>query len=373
MPVQPISAVDCVSPALARTGRQMFRPVRFGFWARMALVGLFTGEFATSGGGFNFNFPMNVPAKRTDHLLAFDWHALLHDPRIIALIAVAAAAAVVMLFVWMYIGSVYRFVLFESVLTGECKLGEGWRKWNPHGVRLFVWRIGFSLLNLFVLAIIVGVGFVTFKSLGLLHGKPSGAALAEIILLALLFGFVAVIITLAFLIVWLLTKDFVVGIMLFEAVDTMEGWRRLIPMLRADPWGYVFYVLMKVVLAFAAAIIFGILDVIVMLVLMIPVVIVGVVIAIAVPSSAWHWNPVTITLVIVFAAVAISVLTYLIAVIAAPSVVFFESYVLNFFGSRYQPLAHIMFPEPPAPPPAPEPPPAPPAPETPPDLSPAPA
>jgi hypothetical protein len=219
----------------------------------------------------------------------------------------------------------------------------------------------------------VGVGFAVFTSLGLLRGKPTGGALAEIILLAFLFGFVAVLIMVAFLIVWLLTKDFVVGIMLFEGVDTMEGWRRLLPMLRAEPSAYVFYVVMKAVLAVAAAIMFGIIDVIVILVLAIPVVIVAVVVAVTMPSTAWHWNAATIMLVVVFGAVAISVLTYLMAVIAAPSVVFFESYVLNFFGSRYRPLANIMFPEPPPPPPAPEPPPAPPAPEMPPDVSPAPA
>jgi hypothetical protein len=372
MPMQPMAAVDCVSPAFSSTGRQMFSPLRFGFWNRIALIGILTGE-AASNGGFSFPTNFNVPTKHGDHWAA-PWKvpAALHDPRILALIGIAAAALVVVLFVWMYFGSVFRFVLLETVLTGECGLRKGWHKWNAHGLRLFVWRIGYTLVTFAAFGALVGIGFALFKSLGLFRPGVSGGALAAAILLALAFALVATVVALASAVVWVLTKDFVVPIMAYEGVGAMDGWRRLASMMRSEGGGYTFYILMKAVLALAAAVVFGIVDFIVILILVVPVAILAAVVVLAVPG-AWHWSVGMIALAVAGGTLAAALLIYVMAMINAPAVVFFQSYVLNFFGSRYRPLGRVMFPEPPPaaePPPSPEPPPAP---QPPPDLAPAPA
>jgi len=39
-----------------------------------------------------------------------------------------------------------------------------------------------------------------------------------------------------------------------------------------------------------------------------------------------------------------------IALLQAPVVVFFQSYALTFFGSRYEPLRRLIYPQPPPPP-----------------------
>src|ERR1051325_18983 len=55
--VKPLSALDCVRPAVNRTEKSLFHPFRWGYWWRVALLGLATGEAALQGGvGFhNFN------------------------------------------------------------------------------------------------------------------------------------------------------------------------------------------------------------------------------------------------------------------------------------------------------------------------------
>src|ERR1035437_1309423 len=56
---KPLSAVDCVSPALAQTKKQLFAPFQSRRWLRLAVVCILTGEFAGGGGGGggNFHFP----------------------------------------------------------------------------------------------------------------------------------------------------------------------------------------------------------------------------------------------------------------------------------------------------------------------------
>lgn len=48
---KPLSAVDCVSPAIAQTKKQLFTPFQFKRWWRLAVVCILTGEFAGGGGG----------------------------------------------------------------------------------------------------------------------------------------------------------------------------------------------------------------------------------------------------------------------------------------------------------------------------------
>ena len=48
----PISAVDCVQPALQHTREQVFTRFRFGQWSRLALVGILAAELHVGGCGF---------------------------------------------------------------------------------------------------------------------------------------------------------------------------------------------------------------------------------------------------------------------------------------------------------------------------------
>src|SRR5258706_13483279 len=45
----PVSAVDCVQPALQHTREQLFTRFRFGQWSRLALVGILAAELHVGG------------------------------------------------------------------------------------------------------------------------------------------------------------------------------------------------------------------------------------------------------------------------------------------------------------------------------------
>ena len=125
-----LSAVDSVSPAIEAAKRQLFRPFRWGRWTRLALVTLLSGEM-TGGGGFNFTWPQGTGRKSSEFLALANpgVEKLLAWLPVVLLVMVGVAAFILL---WMYIGSVFRFILLDSVLYDRCEIRAGWRRWQPH-------------------------------------------------------------------------------------------------------------------------------------------------------------------------------------------------------------------------------------------------
>lgn len=348
---KPLSAVDCIGPAITQTKRQLFTPFRFGRWTRMALVCLVTGEFASGGGpSGNFNVPVSQ-SKRGKSLLdlpAVDWG---HLPAWLPWVLAGVGLVFLLMFLWIYVGSVYRFVLFDSVLRDRCELQGSWTRWEPLGRSYFFWVLAVSLVSMAVSALLVGVPLLIAWRAGLFHHPGQHLAaliLGGAVLLFLLFAFLVL-----SAVVSLFAKDFCVPIMAMENVGVLEAWRRLLPLLAAEKLAFSGFVLMKIVLAVGSAIMFGIITLLVLAVLMIPIGITGVMIFLA--GYAWGLKMTTgvIFLLVALGGIMLLGIIYLGALISTPPMVFFQSYVLHFIGSRYEAVGAIVFPAPSEPPPPP--------------------
>ncbi len=352
----PISAVDTITLAFQHTKRQVLQPFRFGQWTRLALVGLLAGEMS-SGGSFNVptSFPRQTGTSR--HFLAQGFPKI--DPAILGgLIATLVVAGLVFLIVMMYVSSVMRFILFDSVLTKECHIRQGWSHRQTQGWNYFLWQLGLMLATLVGFAILLGIPAAFAFGMGWFN-PPRDHVLALVlggivvfVLLMLLFVTVSV--------VHVLTKDFVVPQMALEGIGAVEGWRRLWPMLQGEGGGYAIYVLMKIVLAIGAGIVIGIASVILALIVAIPSVAFGIIAMITGKTAGLTWNAYTITIAIVVGCILFALFFYLTALIAVPAIVFFPAYAIYFFAPRYRPLSLMLYPPPP---PQQEPPPLAPVPE----------
>ncbi len=347
----PKSAIDAVSPAIEHARRQIF-PLRWATWARLALLGLATGELG-SGGGCNvpggFHVPITTGSGRTDQFLAtlpkLPPHLGLGPAQFVALVTVLILLMVLLGLVGIYVASVSRFILFESVLTGQYHLRQGWRRWQPQGSRLFVFNLGLVLISLAVLMVVIGVPVLLAVMYGWWRrGQALGPFLLYIALMVMAMGAFM----LAFLLVHVLTKDFVVPQMAFEGLGPLAGWRRLLAMMDRERAGYAGYVGMKIVLAMASAVLFGILVFIVALVVAVPVVIFVVIGVIAAPGiGTWIWNPYTLTVAAVAGCLAFAALMFAAALVYAPATAFFTAYPMHFFAARYPALAAVLYPPPP--------------------------
>ncbi|MGH9502556.1 MAG: DUF7544 domain-containing protein [Terriglobales bacterium] len=359
----PISAVDAITPAFEHAKQQLTRPFRAGQWAKLGLVGLLAGELSSGGGGCNPS-AFRIPHPNSSQRLMDTTVPSINPVLTASLIAVLVVAAFVLFVLFLYVNSVMRFILFDSVVTRECRIGYSWSRRQGPGRRLFVWQILLALASIVCLTILVGIPLGFAFLVGWLRAPKEH--MIPLILGGMALFFIFLLFVVVQLVVHVMTKDFVVPQMALEEIGAFEGWRRLWPQLKREPGGYAAYIGMKIVMAIGAAIIVGVVSAIVVLLFLIPIGGLGAVAVIAGMAAGLTWNLYTITLGVVVGLIAIFTLLYLISLVAVPTVVFFPAYSIYFFASRYPPLDALMHPAPPppmAPPPPPEPPPLLPTPE----------
>jgi hypothetical protein len=327
------SAIDAISPAFQHTKRQLFAPFRFDLWLRLGVVSLVTGEFAGgSGGAGNVSIPSGSGTTGRDFMLqSIPLGAVVEKylPWILAGLVVVMALGIIAV----YIASVFRFILFDTVLTDRSRLTEGWRRWQELGGSFFLWQFGFTLALTAALAVVVGGPLYLAWRGGVFRQPEEHMGLLFAGGVALFFLAAGVI--LVALLLALLAKDFVVPVMALENLRVLEAWRRLLPMLLTDKIGYLGYVLMRIVLAVGSAILFGIVNLILLLVLILTLGAAGTAIVFAGSAAGLSWNYYTIGLAV--------------AVVSAPAMVFFQAYTLYFLGPRYPLLGARLAGRPPSP------------------------
>jgi hypothetical protein len=352
--------VDAINPAFQHAKRQLVQPFRMGQWMRLAFVGFLAGELSSGGGcnAPNFQVPQGHGGSQK-FLETANWMPT--NPAVLA--ALIAAAIVVGIVLWlgfMYLNSMMRFVLFDSIVAKECRIREYWRRRLRPGFRYFVWQLLFGLCFLVVLTILIGIPAAIALAAGWL--KEPKEHLAPLILGGIFLFFIFFALFVCVMLIVVMTKDFVVPQMALEEISAIEGWRRLWAMLKAEKGGYAGYIGMKIVLAIGAGIILAIVTFIVILLIAIPAGGIGVVIAIiASKTASLTWNVYTITLVVIAVSVFVAIILFLVSLISVPAIVFFPAYSIHFLASRYPALDAVLHPAPPIPPAPPEiPPPTPP-------------
>lgn len=354
----PISAIDAISPAFHHTKQQLFQPFRAGQWAKLALVGFLAGEL-TSGGCGNFQVPTHTGGSQ--RFAEFGLPSV--DPALFAgLIALLIVLGMVFWILFAYVNSVMRFILFDSVVARQCEIRRGWNRRQRPGLRYFLWQMVFFLAMGVGLAILIGIPAVLALAAGWFT-QPKQHMVPLI-----LCGMVLFLLVMTFVVIWLvvhvLTKDFVIPQMALENVNAFEAWRRLLRKLNSEKGGYAGYIGMKIVMALGAAVVVGIITFIVLLILLIPVGGVGVVAVLLGKTAGLTWNLYTITLAVIAGCVVLALLLYVVALISVPAIVFFPAYSIYFFAGRYPALDALLHPVPPVPPQVPlVPPPLPPEPE----------
>lgn len=341
----PISAVDTISLAFQHTKQQLARPFRVGQWVKLALLGLATGEMS-SGGGCSSNF--NVPSGAGRHPAASDqlapaWPSLPHlpTPQLVAIIAAGLLLVIAIAVGLLYLNSICRFILFDSILNRQVVFRGSWKRWRPAGRRFFVWQILFQIVVMMSLVVLAGIPLGIAFAAGWLTAPKQHVL--PLVLGGVLLFFVLMIAVISMMLVQVIAKDFVVPPMALENLDWDEAWKRVLAMMKAEKGGYAGYIGMKVVLAIATALLVGIVGVICMLAILLPVIAVAAAIGIA---GHLIWNVFTITAAVVGGLLVVSGLLFLMSMISVPVVVFFPAYSIYFFAARYPALSARLYPVP---------------------------
>ena len=270
------------------------------------------------------------------------------DPALLAgFITAMIVAALAIGLILMYVSSVMRFILFDSIVTRECHIRWGWNRRLGPGWRYFGWKLAYVMLSLLLIVILLGIPIALAFVKGWLREPRAhlpALVLGGIVLLIVFLG-----VALVSGVILVLTKDFVIPQMALENIGAMEGWRRLWQMMKAEKGAYAGYIGMKVVLAIAATILIAIAAVILGVIFAVPTVALGILAVLTGKAAGLTWNAETITLAVVVGCVLLGIFLFLVSLISVPAIVFFPAYSIYFFASRYPQLSTVMYPLPPPP------------------------
>ena len=335
--------MDTIGLAFEHAKRQLVQPFRLWQWTRLAFVGLLAGEMGGGGCNIGRSFRSTHQAAGAPHLGQILPKI---DPVLLAtIIAVLVVTGTIVMLVMMYISSVMRFILFDSVLTRECHIRDGWNRRQEPGWNYFLWKIAFVLLSLAAAVALIGVPAAFAFSAGW-FSTPRAHVVPLVLTGILVFGLFALF-SLVAGVIFVFTKDFVVPQMALEGIGVIEGWRRLWPMIQAEKGAYALYVIMKIGLAIGGGIVVGIASAILIVVLVLPSIAVAVAAVLAGKAAGLSWTVLTITAAVVAACILLAVLFYLVSLVSVPVIVFFPAYAMYFFAARYRPLTVALHPEPP--------------------------
>jgi hypothetical protein len=337
--LSPLAAIDCIQPAIELTKQRLFRPVKYSMWWRIAFLGVFSGEMS-GGNGFHFNSMMPSAPSHA--------HQFATNPGMIVALALSLAAlGLALILAFMYISSVLRFVLFDAVLNGRYRIREGWRMWRERAIPYFRLQVLTFVTLLVGLVILIGTPLGVIYSRGVFQTKHWDA---DSILIAVVGGLLAMVWLLGAALFVTLSKDFVLPMMALEGVDYDEGWRRLLHMMSAEKKSYVFYILMKIVLAISGTILLSLAAIVAILAAGIPLGIVAVIVYVVFKAQ--------LTGALLIAAIALLVTVFVVLIfsafgfLSAPLAVFYPAYSIYFFAGRYEALKNAMAPQPPTEPPS---------------------
>jgi hypothetical protein len=243
--------------------------------------------------------------------------------------------------VLLYIHSVCRFILFDSVLTGRCRLRESWRRHQDHGLWFLAWLFIYECLIIAILLVVVGL-----PVLGLWRAGIFAHASDHIALLALTIFFLIVLFFVIVVIAWVvatIVRDFLVPIMALEDLSVVEAWGLYKPTLIETKASVAGYLGFKLLLALGLGMIVAIVSFLVFFILLIPAVGFGLLVF-GIAATGKLGLVIGITLGVVGAIVLLTLMFCVSGTLAVPVAVFFQSYALYYVGSRYQRLGVLLWP-----------------------------
>jgi hypothetical protein len=340
-----LSAAQALSPAIERTKHFLFRPFRLGQFLKLALVAALT-----EGGMASCNFSSRLPSGlggETGHPLhpfpPLHWPQF-HSPAVpIAIAIILAIAVLVILFaiVIAYLLIRLRFSYFDCVLRMQHRIAPAWRLYHRQAMRYLGMSLCIGVAFLAVLAVAGAALYQRFKPLVMAlnsDNKPTFADFLPLIGIVLLLGFFLAI---AGSLIEIALSYFVLPHMALEDATIGEALSDVWGDIEAEPWQYIFFVLLRFLVTMAASIIAVIVLVIPFLILggiglaltlMLKAVSTGMAFLFGIPAA-----------ILLFA-------LFVVALIAIGGTIgtFRRNYALLFYGGRYAPLGNIL--QPPLPP-----------------------
>jgi len=225
--------------------RMLFHPFRFEFWLVLGFAA-FLSEFLSGGVGSQYTWhgrgggvPREIARRVRD---------LFQDPAVSAFVVVSCVLALILVVALQWVSARGKFVFLDDVVHGRSAIVEPWKRFAREGDSLFIWMLLFWLACLLAAALVALPFLAVLRSVWM-GGEFRWTGVAS--LFGLLFMSIPVVIAAAYTVLFL--NHFIVPIMYRHRLTTTEAWRRFLPLLRAQPAGFIVYGLLMILLWIAVA------------------------------------------------------------------------------------------------------------------------
>ncbi len=333
----PISAADCVSPAIQRTKEFLFRPFSWGTYLKLGLVAIITEGI---GNNFRSSEHGGHPAGNGP-IISSPFHL---PPEWIEVIVAAALVAIVVALFVLYLITRLRFTFFHCLIHNVRQLRPGWQIYRAQARRFFwlnvVVGLGFMLLAALI-AIPFAAGFWR-----LFQEIQHGVHLDVGLVLALVLPLIPIILllVLAGVLADLILRDGMLPHFALDNATAGEAWARVRSHIKAEKRQFFVYALLRVIL-----------PVIAMIGLFFLLLLPGLGLAAALASVEYAFHSifadatgasviVGVLLKIFFGVVALVFAVLASICIGGPVSTAIREYALIFYGGRYQALGDILYP-----------------------------
>ena len=324
--MRPLSATECINPAIQRTKDVLARPFRWSTYLKLTALAFFA-EIGT--GSCNLSSPGHTRGSvLPPGLIAF----------LVAFAVLLGIVAVVLWLVLLYVSSRLQLVLVEIIATRHTEVSPFWRKqgdatWRWIGAKLLL------LLAILPFAAVAVVPFVVYVIYGVRHRISSGSAHIGVILLIIA---AMLLLVLAIVVAYGILRGLAMPAMALEGVPAFEALRRAKTIVKREPGQVALFLLLQMLLTIAMAVGAEILIFFAVLISLVPVGLVG--------GGAWlalrHAGPGG-TAVLIGLGVALGLMFLCWAVclgfgLLGPVYVFSQAYSLYFLGGRYPLLGDLL-------------------------------
>lgn len=223
----------------------LLQPFHFATWLTLA----FTAWLAQlgSGGGPSGIWNVGDSGNRSRVTDSFTeaWDSLIAHAFLIPVIILAAAILAVVVLAVLWLSSRGKLMFLDNVVRGRALVAAPWGRYRRLGDSLFLWRLGFGLICLVVVAAVLAMILGPVIAAGSWRDPMAGLSIAA----AILGGLVVAAVALVAVLVSLLLDSFVVPIMYRYDLTASAAWRALLPWVQAYPGQFILYALFVLVLA----------------------------------------------------------------------------------------------------------------------------
>jgi hypothetical protein len=324
--MQPLSATECISPALERTKDLLARPFRAGTYLKLTALAFFA-ELGT--GSCNIGNPARTHGA----------HGL--PPGLIAFfVAFALVLMLIGIAVWLvmlYVSSRLQLVLVELVATRQQYVSPFWRRQSSTTWRWVGLKLAY-MLGVVVIAAALGAPFAIYAIRHRIFAGSAGPPLGwmfAVIPLALLVGIVAA----GF---YSVLRGLAMPSMALEGAPAAEAIRRARAIVDAEPGQVLLFVVLQMLLTIAMVIAAEILIALVALISLIPLGLVGGGAWLALRHSGGADTALLIALAIAGGIIFVVWMALVIIGLLGPVQVFMQAYSLYFLGGRYPLLGDLL-------------------------------